>query len=181
MKITTKHARNSPVTFVTHKRFAVVFFLPSCCLNWGPKGEKIFFGDRPPPKLFKGLDDRALPYLKVWIQHWLESSNTVRSLLKEIWRGKIPFLHFIANSIPGGAKICSDAEERKGDLEFQESEIIWCSGGLYGSLLPSPPSLVFSVTPLPITLCVHSTVSYTCSYDQFERKRSCWFFVLSEA
>ena len=24
MKITTKHARNSPVTFVTHKRFAVL-------------------------------------------------------------------------------------------------------------------------------------------------------------
>ena len=104
---------------------------------------KKFFLETAPPKLFKGLDDRALPYLKVWIQHWLESSNTVRSLLKEIWRGKIPFLHFIANSIPGGAKICSDAEERKGDLEFQESEIIWCSGGLYGSLLPSPPSLVF--------------------------------------
>ena len=33
MKITTKHASNSPVTFVTHKRFVVLFFLPSCCVN----------------------------------------------------------------------------------------------------------------------------------------------------
>ena len=33
MKITTKHAVNSPVTFATHKRFAVLFFLPSCCVN----------------------------------------------------------------------------------------------------------------------------------------------------
>ena len=30
----TKHTSNqSPVTFVTHKCFAVVFFLPSCCVN----------------------------------------------------------------------------------------------------------------------------------------------------
>ena len=29
----TKHTRNSPVTFVTLKRFAVLFFLPSCCVN----------------------------------------------------------------------------------------------------------------------------------------------------
>ena len=29
----TKHASNSPVTFVTIKRFAVLFFLPSCCVN----------------------------------------------------------------------------------------------------------------------------------------------------
>ena len=33
VKITTKHASNSPVTFVTHKRFAVPLFLPSCCVN----------------------------------------------------------------------------------------------------------------------------------------------------
>ena len=33
MKFTTKHASNSPVTFVTHERFAVLFFLPSCCVN----------------------------------------------------------------------------------------------------------------------------------------------------
>ena len=31
VKITTKHASNSPVTFVTHKRFVVLFFLQSCC------------------------------------------------------------------------------------------------------------------------------------------------------
>ena len=33
---------------------------------------KIFLGDRA-PFLSKGLDDRASPYLKVWIQHcyWL--------------------------------------------------------------------------------------------------------------
>ena len=29
----TKHASNIPVTFVTLKRFAVLFFLPSCCVN----------------------------------------------------------------------------------------------------------------------------------------------------
>ena len=29
----TKHASNSPVTFLTGKRFAVHFFLPSCCVN----------------------------------------------------------------------------------------------------------------------------------------------------
>ena len=33
MKTTTKHASNSPVTFVTHKRFVVLFFLPSCCVH----------------------------------------------------------------------------------------------------------------------------------------------------
>ena len=33
VKITTKHVSNSPVTFVIHKRFAVLFFLPSCCVN----------------------------------------------------------------------------------------------------------------------------------------------------
>ena len=33
MKITIKHASNSPVTFVTHKRFAVFFFLQSCGVN----------------------------------------------------------------------------------------------------------------------------------------------------
>ena len=29
----TKHSSNSPFTFVTLKRFAVVSFLPSCCVN----------------------------------------------------------------------------------------------------------------------------------------------------
>ena len=29
----TKHASNSPVKFVRLKRFAVLFFLPSCCVN----------------------------------------------------------------------------------------------------------------------------------------------------
>ena len=29
----TKHASNSPVTFVTVRRFVVLFFLPSCCVN----------------------------------------------------------------------------------------------------------------------------------------------------
>ena len=33
MKITRKHISNRPVTFVTHKHFAVLFFLPSCCVN----------------------------------------------------------------------------------------------------------------------------------------------------
>ena len=33
MKITTKHVSNFPVTFVTHECFAVLFFLPSCCVN----------------------------------------------------------------------------------------------------------------------------------------------------
>ena len=33
MKITTKQVSNSPVTFVTRKRFAVLFFLASCCVN----------------------------------------------------------------------------------------------------------------------------------------------------
>ena len=31
--ITTKHASNSPVMFVTHESFAVLFSLPSCCVN----------------------------------------------------------------------------------------------------------------------------------------------------
>ena len=43
----TKHASNSPVTFVTHKRFAVLFFLPSCCVNsrknWHSKCQKLTF------------------------------------------------------------------------------------------------------------------------------------------
>ena len=33
MKITTKLASNSNVTFVTHKHFAILFFLLSCCIN----------------------------------------------------------------------------------------------------------------------------------------------------
>ena len=33
VKITTKYASYSLVTFVTHKRFAVLFFLPSCCVS----------------------------------------------------------------------------------------------------------------------------------------------------
>ena len=33
VKITTKHASYSLATFVTHKRFAVLFFLPPCCVN----------------------------------------------------------------------------------------------------------------------------------------------------
>ena len=28
-----KHVSNNPVTFVTHEHFAVLFFLPSCCVN----------------------------------------------------------------------------------------------------------------------------------------------------
>ena len=33
-------------------------------------GQKEFFGRPPPPPLSKDLDDRAPPYLKVWIRHW---------------------------------------------------------------------------------------------------------------
>ena len=33
MKITTKHASNSPVTFITRERFDVLFFLPYCSVN----------------------------------------------------------------------------------------------------------------------------------------------------
>ena len=35
------------------------------------RAEKNFFGDRPPPALSQGLDDRSRPppYLKVWIRH----------------------------------------------------------------------------------------------------------------
>ena len=33
VKITTKHVSNRPVTFVAYKRFAVLFVLPSCCVN----------------------------------------------------------------------------------------------------------------------------------------------------
>ena len=32
-KITTAHESNSPVIFVTHKYFAILFLLPSCCIN----------------------------------------------------------------------------------------------------------------------------------------------------
>ena len=92
-----------------------------------PEGPQKNFWRPGPPILSKGLDDRPLPP-PPRLSQGLESSNTVRSLLKEVWRGKIPYVHFIANSIPGGAKIWSDAEERKGDLEFQESEIVWWRG-----------------------------------------------------
>ena len=33
MKIATKHASNSPVTFVSHKHFVVLFFPPSCYVH----------------------------------------------------------------------------------------------------------------------------------------------------
>ena len=42
--------------------------------NWGPKGQKNFFGDHPPPRhLSQGLDDRAPRYLKVWIRFYYVS------------------------------------------------------------------------------------------------------------
>ena len=50
MKITIKHIRNSLVTFVTHKRSAVFFFLPSCCVS-----SLIFFYPRktiPSPNIY---------------------------------------------------------------------------------------------------------------------------------
>lgn len=33
VKVTAKHVSNRPLTFVTNKRFAVLFFLPSSCVN----------------------------------------------------------------------------------------------------------------------------------------------------
>ena len=33
MKITTKHTSDSPVTIVSHTRFAILFFVPSFCVN----------------------------------------------------------------------------------------------------------------------------------------------------
>ena len=42
--------------------------------NWGPKDQKNFFGDHPPPRhLSQGLDDRAPRYLKVWIRFYYVS------------------------------------------------------------------------------------------------------------
>ena len=52
------------------KKNASLIFRP----NWGPKGPKKIFGDRP-PSLSQGLDDcapppRPAPYQTVWIHHW---------------------------------------------------------------------------------------------------------------
>ena len=33
MKIRQNTSGNSPITFVTHERFVILFFLPSCCVN----------------------------------------------------------------------------------------------------------------------------------------------------
>ena len=49
--------------------------------NWGPKGWKKFFWRLPPPPLSKGLDDRAPPYLKVWIGTDVCFNVTLFSLL----------------------------------------------------------------------------------------------------
>ena len=44
------------------------------------RAEKVFW--RPPPALFKGLDDRAHPYLKAWIPHWTNLIPNVYNLLQ---------------------------------------------------------------------------------------------------
>ena len=53
VKITTKHASYSLVTFVTHKRFAVPFFLPSCCVN------SLITVNNGPTRVFAHPDDHA--------------------------------------------------------------------------------------------------------------------------
>ena len=50
VKITTKHASNSPVTCVTHKRFAVLLFLPSV----GEKREREGRGEKHERELERG-------------------------------------------------------------------------------------------------------------------------------
>ena len=50
--------------------------------SWGPKGaEKNLFGDRPP--LSQGLDDRAPPYLKVWMRHCMGHFSWTDSFHKQ--------------------------------------------------------------------------------------------------
>ena len=47
-----------------------------CSPNWGPKGRKKFFLETGSPPLSQGLGDRPpSPYLRVWILHWLGSTD----------------------------------------------------------------------------------------------------------
>ena len=62
--------------------------------NWGPEGQKNVFGDRPPPPLSRGLDDRSpppTPHLKVWIGHlyWVICENERNEVGTE-WVYKLP-------------------------------------------------------------------------------------------
>ena len=74
--------------------------------------KKIFFGDRPPLPLSKGLDERAPPYLKDWIWHWFQTKMGkiyTRLTLKRrknptLWGGTYPYGIF-KGVLPGGGCI----------------------------------------------------------------------------
>ena len=54
------------------------------------RAEKIFFGDHPPtPPLSQGLDDRAPPYLKVWIRHCMGHFSWTDAFHKQHNSGEI--------------------------------------------------------------------------------------------
>ena len=85
MKITAKHASNSPVTFVTQKRFVILFFLPSCgvhsqrsLISWHLQGKTPLCGP-----LFKNLH--------FWCRNALtEKKNSQFSeLCRYVWTGTI--------------------------------------------------------------------------------------------
>ena len=62
MKITTKHASNSPVTSVSHKRFAVLFFQPTRCVNSLIAGESWFKGTQG---VMERRKDRKLVFILI--------------------------------------------------------------------------------------------------------------------
>ena len=76
MKITTKKERIWPVTFVTNKRFAALFFLPSCCVS----------------HYDSGLRGKEVSGSRTWF--YVGDSNNSLPILRCCW----PFIIFIRSS-----------------------------------------------------------------------------------
>ena len=76
---TTKHASSGLVTFVTHKGFAVLFFLPSCCVNslvgWfsNRTGTSVDDGKA------RGKDETLLPVPNLQLCYWSSQSFDLRA------------------------------------------------------------------------------------------------------
>ena len=110
--ILTKHASNSPVTFVTLKRFAILFFLPSCCVNPLFSFPKTLFNSTPLwAQLFSNSAfNQKLYYHKVgWVSSCCESffskyydfplsSKPTLPSSNSIWNGQTCLNYFFKNS-----------------------------------------------------------------------------------
>ena len=112
MKITAKHASNSPVRFVTHKRFVILFFLPCCgvhsqrsLISWHLQGKTPLCGP-----LFKNLH--------FWCRNALngEKKNSQFSELSMyVWTGTINQTSFFSLFLLRMTEIVTTWRERRID------------------------------------------------------------------